>query len=117
MSDAERIYDEENTTFTGKIIDFPHKINNTSEQPFFVKAQVQNKIEDIKTMVESQVLELLANDFILTKNVINNPFDSIYLCDLKPDKVLDHDRRYLQELSLKIIDKSDDLSFNDGLDN
>jgi len=46
----------------------------------------------------------------------DNPFDSIYLADLKPDKLSKANKKMLITNSLKIEDRSSQILFNDGLD-
>ncbi len=116
MSNATQYYHENPSATTKSLIEFPNAQNNTTELPFFKYLLVNNKIEVIKDMIESQILELVANDYISSRDISNNPFDSIYLCDLKPDFIESKNIKYIKQLSDSIIDKSDELIINDGLD-
>ena len=116
MSSAEQFYQEDSSSTTKNLIDFPNSPNSTTELPFLKYLSVHKKIEDIKNMVESKILELVVNDDISSRDISNNPFDSIYLCDLKPDTVEKNDIEHIRMLSEKITDKSNELIINDGLD-
>jgi len=46
----------------------------------------------------------------------DNPFDSVYLADLKPDVLSDSNKAIFIKGSHKIEDRSSQISFDDGLD-
>lgn len=54
--------------------------------------------------------------FSATVSKIDNPFDSIYIADLKPDSISHLSSDPLLSFAKKIEDRSSEIMFNDGLD-
>ena len=53
---------------------------------------------------------------LLSQNKIDDPFGALYICDLQPDRVNRTDLMMLSRLASRIHDLSDEISFNDGMD-
>ena len=68
--------------------------------------------EFMEGLIFSNWLDRISGDF----NKQDNPFDSIYLADLKPDTLSEANKTILSTNSLKIEDRSSQIFFNDGLD-
>ena len=117
MADIALIDPKDKNTSSENILSFFRgKENSTSEQPYIFNLLVQNKLEDIKSVIESKIMEIIASDYLNDQKAANNPFDSIYLCDLAPDNIVEQDINYITKLSSIIVDKSADIEFDDGLD-
>jgi hypothetical protein len=70
----------------------------------------------VKNMVESHIIAKWFSDSIYKKaEAVDNPFDAIYLANLKPDIINDRDIVTIQSFS-EIQDRSDTIHFNDGWD-
>ena len=116
-----------NATSAAKIIPFPTKtsdetpVSQTTRQTTspndFLSDEVMRKIfaapefnDYIKSLVEGNVARLIANAMMLKNSATDNPFDSIYLYDLKPDTI---DRSHIEKLKKYsgIKDLSEGISF------
>lgn len=67
----------------------------------------------IKEVMEKQIYSYWINKTFENGPTEDNPFDSIYLADLSPDKISKNDLQLLITLANKIEDKSDLITFND----
>ena len=66
----------------------------------------------MENSIYSNYLKLLSGSI----SKIDNPFDSIYIADLKPDPIPDETRDKIMSIAKKIEDRSSEIIFNDGLD-
>jgi hypothetical protein len=117
VADPAYAYEKQENASDNNIIPFRNSMQDfsTSDQsPFEPLSGIT--LEEIKTMIESKIMEIYAQDLIDSRSIKNSPFDSIYLCDLFPDRLDRVDRNYIKRLSDSIIDKSGEISFDDGLD-
>jgi hypothetical protein len=70
----------------------------------------------LQQLIEGSVYTYLAENISTDMNKIEDPFDAIYIADLKPDQVKLSNDNLLLNLSGKILDKSDEIFIDDGLD-
>ena len=70
----------------------------------------------IKDLIEGLVFDTWANHEFSHKPTEDDPFDPIYIADLKPDSILADDIRTLTTLAGNIQDKSDSLVLKNGWD-
>jgi len=70
----------------------------------------------LKEIVEGIIYSQWASDIASNLTNTDDPFDSIYLADLKPDSINDYNISLLNYISNQIEDKSDELIINDGWD-
>lgn len=68
--------------------------------------------EYMETLIYSDYLRLLSGTVLK----VDDPFDSIYIADLAPDKISAKAIERLLSIGKKIEDRSDQIFFNDGLD-
>jgi hypothetical protein len=100
---------------TRRIIPFPNRrqysASYASRSIGIIESQGYNTKEDI----EAKIYEFIINKNLLENEKETNPFGSIYLCDLKPDKI---DYSYIEKIKIfsNIKDLSDTIHFNDGMD-
>ncbi len=108
------------TVSSNKIIDFK-RYRDTSDsvaQSWVLDAVIGNaQFEDyLKEVVEGMIFDSLLKGQVESSVSSDNPFDSVYIADLSPDKGIDHSYRDLQYLNRNIEDRSDSLFIDDNLD-
>lgn len=69
----------------------------------------------LKNLIEQNVFKILMMEQS-NRDELNNPFSSIYLCDLKPDANVGSSITDIMKVVDRIEDRSGDLFFDDGLD-
>jgi hypothetical protein len=72
--------------------------------------------ESLCALIEGNVFTILNRAGLLASRSQNNSFDPVYLCDLRPDAVNQHDFNKIRLFASQIVDKSDEMFFNDGMD-
>lgn len=108
-------------TLTGEIKLFPGtKLVDGSTRSFFSERVIKTLLSEpifedkLKDLVEGYIADYLLDINLPLQSLIDDPFDAVYLADLQPDSI---DISTTNELnSLKILDMSDTISFNDGWD-
>ncbi|HOU96198.1 MAG TPA: hypothetical protein PLN06_06170 [Bacteroidales bacterium] len=68
--------------------------------------------EYMEAVIYSEYLKLLSGSVIK----VDDPFDSIYIADLSPDKINTETIKRIVSIGKKIEDHSEQILFNDGLD-
>jgi hypothetical protein len=68
--------------------------------------------EYMETTIYSDYLKLLSGTVLK----VDDPFDSIYISDLAPDKVNHETAMRLIQVGRKVKDRSEEIFFTDGLD-
>ena len=68
--------------------------------------------EYMEISIYSDYLKLLSGAVLKT----DDPFDSIYIADLAPDKVSDDAKKRIISIAKRIEDRSSQIFINDGLD-
>lgn len=70
----------------------------------------------LKDLIEGIVFNQWTKYITSATATLDDPFDAIYIADLKPDYI--HNKYYntLNSYALNIIDKSNEISINDGWD-
>jgi len=98
-----------------RIIQFPNRSRHSTLSTNRSAGFFESKYYHTKESIESLVYEILINEKILNNDNEINPFGSIYLCDLQPDKV---DQSCIEKIIYfsNINDVSDTIFFNDGMD-
>ncbi len=71
--------------------------------------------EKLKDLVEGYIADYLLNLNLLSQSIIDDPFDAVYIADLQPDSTHISTTNELNSLK-NIVDLSESISFNDGLD-
>ena len=100
-----------------------HLYENDSQISFFGLNNVVNAILDnpkfeqllkeyMETVIYSDYLKLLSGTVFKE----DDPFDSIYIADLAPDRISNEAVRRIISTGKKIEDRSEQIFFNDGLD-
>jgi len=77
--------------------------------------QLTEIAEQLKPIIESYILNYYFKYLKSELRFKDDPFDAIYLSKLIPDTINKIDLGNLKKYS-KVVDLSDNLSFNDGLD-
>ncbi len=117
---VKRSFVERTSSGTAKVYPFPQQSNSTEfkDGSYIINTIIGNpKFESyLKDVVEGMVFKTFTTR--LSSEYINkdNPFDSIYLSELLPDEIPNHNILKLKLLAQKIIDKSNDIYFDDGWD-
>ncbi len=103
-------------TGTGKIVPFPQtNSDTTSERDFIAAADLFDNPEfeeHFKGIVESAVLEATMKARFLENEIVDDPFDAIYLAELAPDSIYNHDLDRITKYA-KIEDLSNTIHFDD----
>lgn len=71
--------------------------------------------EKLKSFFENRILSVYLNQKMELSNNTDNPFDAIYISELRPDPVLRRDIEAIVAMST-IEDKSSTIVFDDGWD-
>jgi len=106
---------------TATVIPFPKSKDGTSGQDPFMRSLINELSEDpqfedkIKALVEGYVAELWVKSLNENTPIVDDPFDPIYLANLRPDNI---DQATINSLDLlkDIKDLSDEVFFDDGWD-
>jgi len=108
------------TVSSNKIIDFKRyrDTNDSVARSWVLDAVIGNpQFEDyLKEVVKGMIFDSLLKGKVESSVSSDNPFDSVYIADLSPDKGIDHSYRDLQYLNRNIEDRSDNLFIDDNLD-
>jgi hypothetical protein len=88
---------------TNKINDMPIQYQDVPEK-------------DLCALIEGNIFTITYRDIFFAGRTGANSFDPVYLCDLPPDILKQSDFSILTTLASRIIDKSDDIFFDDGMD-
>ncbi len=105
---------------SNKIIDF-RRYRDTRDsvaRSWVLDAVIGNpQFEDyLKEVIEGMIFDSLLKGQVESSASSDNPFDSVYIADLSPDKGIGHSYRDLQYLNRNIEDRSDSLLIDDNLD-
>ena len=71
--------------------------------------------ERLKERIEAIAMNLFLEQHLRVGDTLDDPFDGIYLSHLSPDPISEATRKQLASHD-HIIDKSDEISFNDDLE-
>ncbi len=117
MNALKRKVIQENDTNVIYLNDYLSKNQSQTIFTNFIDNLLSNEVleERIGDIVESKLIQLLASQQILKEDNNSNPFDSLFLQNLKADSINPNDLLNIQKFS-NIKDKSDEIHFDDGWD-
>jgi hypothetical protein len=105
------------TTSENRVIPFPKKqVAPTTDSLSTGLTNIGHLSREVKEYIEGIVYSAMIRDSLLSHSKLSDPFGALYICDLQPDKINRNDIVTLTRLSAKIRDLSDEISFNDGMD-
>ena len=112
--------DDYHDGLSGKVVpvrDFQDVSKTTATNPFIAALLASDEFDDLlMERINGAIFEIVAKNSIKFNEVQDNPFDSIYLCDLQPDQLWSDDIIKLNMISQRIEDRSEEISFDDGWD-
>ena len=111
------IYDAPTTTSENRIIPFRKKqLSSKTDSLSSVFTSMDIIEPEVKNYFEGIVYSAMIRDALLSLTRIDDPFGALYICDLQPDRLNRKDFMLLSHLASRIRDLSDEISFNDGMD-
>jgi hypothetical protein len=115
MADAAYGYYETKTR--NNIIQFPKNFSYTTNSMNDVPVSVQDvSFPELVKMIEGVIYNMVTRGELLGSRPENTSFDPVYICDLKPDSINPRQTDQLKSLASRIVDKSDEIFFDDGMD-
>lgn len=99
-----------------RILGFPKKnqlASSSSVADYLASEIVKNP--QLKNFIESVVYGVMVKEKILNQEMSTDPYEALYICDLEPDLLNIRNVKTLKAYS-QIIDRSDEIRFNDGMD-
>jgi hypothetical protein len=107
----------ETTITTNHVIQLPktrsYSTNKMDDIPFWYQDIPER---NLCALIEGNLFTIINRDILFAGRPENHSFDPVYLCDLKPDIINKNDFLKLTSFASKIIDKSDEIFFDDGMD-
>lgn len=108
------------TTSENRILSFPVKANYFATNSLLSDTfGIENKsfeVKELKELIEGIVFSAMIRETQISQSKLSDPFAALYICDLQPDRINQSDLTLLTKISTKIRDLSDELTFNDGMD-
>jgi hypothetical protein len=71
---------------------------------------------ELGAFIEGKIFTLVNRDIFLRGRSENKSFDPVYLCDLQADLLNRHDFYKIKITASRIVDKSEEIFFDDGMD-
>jgi hypothetical protein len=107
----------EMTITTNHVIQLPktrsYSTNSMDDIPFSFQ-DIPEK--NLCALIEGNLFLIINRDILFSERTGNNSFAPVYLCDLQPDVINPEDFNKIKLLAYQIIDKSDEIFFDDGMD-
>jgi len=110
-------FGQQGSSKSAEIIPFP-SANSLSSSGTNIEASLIDIFTDptikthLKTIIEGAIMDILVKSYVANFEVSDNPFDAIYISELKADHITCHDVEKIANY-LNIIDLSNTISFDD----